>query len=251
MSSVQNVSVPHVIAEWWRDHRTHHTTFATARDFVRKLWDFARASTPEQRRRRFGDVDFDFDYRVNTTAGTLSWRDRLIGAFTSEYQATDPALFDEMLRALGIDFHSFTFIDLGSGKGRALLMAAEYPFQRIIGVELLPTLHRIAEENVRAYRSASQQCFDIETICADAADFVFPDQPLVVYLFNPFIESQLGKVVARLESSIVQHPRPVCFVYHNPRLHEVFTRSGTFKKLGGTHQYFVFGNEEFSQLVRR
>jgi SAM-dependent methyltransferase len=244
-------TLTHVFAAWWRDQRSRHSLPATFRALVQNLWEFARSSTPEQRRRRFGDVDFDFDHHVNTTSATVSWRDRLMGTFSSPYQPTDPGLFDEMLRALGIDFRSFTFIDLGSGKGRVLLMAAAYPFHRIIGVELLPTLHRIAEENVRAYRSASQQCFAIANVCADAADFVFPDQPLILYLFNPLIESQLKKVVAHLESSTVQHPRPVSFLYHNPLLPEVLTRSGTFNKVGGTQQYFVLANEEFSRLLRR
>ena len=106
--------------------------------FAAELWGFLRDSTPEQRRRRYGDVEYDWDHRVDTTSATVGWRDRLLGVFHSAYQPTEPALFHEMLAALNITFEDFTFIDLGSGKGRALLMASDYPFLRIVGVELLP-----------------------------------------------------------------------------------------------------------------
>src|SRR6202165_2780171 len=89
-----------------------------------------------------------------------------------------------MMARLPIEFDQFTFIDLGSGKGRTLLMASEYPFMRIVGVELIAELHQAAEENIRAYRSATQQCRQIEAVCADASEFVFPETPLVLYLFN-------------------------------------------------------------------
>ena len=244
-SEERNVSLTHAIAEWWRDHRRRNTPLSTTRDFFGKLWGVARDSMPEQRRRRFGDVDFDFDHRVNTTGGTVSWRDRLIGSFTSEYQATDPALFDEMLHALNVDFRRFTFIDLGSGKGRTLVMAAAYPFRKIVGVELLPALHRVAEENIRKYNSRSQLCFAIESICGDARDFKFPDEALVLYLFNPFLESVLAQVASEVEASLAATPRPVCILYHNPLLLELLTRSGVFTQVAGTSQYCVLANREF------
>jgi len=247
MSSGKDRAIPlgRVLAEWWRDHRTRHSLFATTRSFMRKLWEFARESTPEQRRRRFGDLDFDFDHRVNTTGGTVSWRDRLIGMLTSEYQATDPALLDEMLHAVNIDFRRFTFIDLGSGKGRALLIAANYPFCRIMGVELIPALHVAAEENIRKYKNASQQCFAIESICANARDFDFPAEALIIYLFNPFLESVLTQVWSRLESSLSANPRPVCILYHNPLLRDVLIRSGIFRQILATSQYSILANREF------
>ena len=106
---------------------------------------------PAQRRRRYGDVEYDWDHRVNTTSATVGWRERLLGQFHSGYQPTEPALFTEMMASLNINFQEFTFIDLGSGKGRVLLMAADYPFRRILGVELFPALHHVAQQNLDAY----------------------------------------------------------------------------------------------------
>ena len=106
------------------------------------------------------------------------------------------------MASLEIDFQPFTFIDIGSGKGRVLLMAADYPFRRVLGVELFPSLNRIAQKNLSSYKSESQCCFVLETICGDAREFVFPPEPIVLYLFNPLPESALIEVVANLEHSL-------------------------------------------------
>ncbi len=72
-------------------------TVVALRDLSREIWDFLRDSTPERRRQRYGDVEFDWDFRVNTTSGTVGWRDRLLGVFHSPYQPTEPAVFHEMM----------------------------------------------------------------------------------------------------------------------------------------------------------
>ena len=70
----------------------------------------------------------------------------------------EPELFREIINSLRIDFREFTFLDIGSGKGRALLLAAEYPFRRIVGVELMPELNSMAEENIRRFASQKRPC---------------------------------------------------------------------------------------------
>jgi len=207
---------------------------------VRNLWAFVRESTPERRRQRYGDMEYDWERRVNTTSGTVGWRARLLGMFHSPYQPTDPALFREMMASLPIAFDQFTFVDLGSGKGRTLLMASEYPFRRIVGVELIAELHRAAEENIRAYHSTTQRCKQIEAVCADACEFVLRETPLVLYLFNPLPETGLRRLIRNLEQSLERSPRPVWIVYHNPAMDSVLAASRTLERAGGTEQYAVF-----------
>ena len=189
---------------------------------------------------------------MDTTSATVGWRDRLLGMFHSPYQPTEPALFREMLASLmraaaklssaKFDLREFTFIDIGSGKGRALLMAADYPFRRILGIELLPELHGVAKENIANYKSDSQQCSAIDCLLGDACEFVFPAEPTVLYLFNPLPESGLTRMVRNLEHSLQEHPRPVFVLYHNPLLEHVLTRSAGFEKIGGTPQYLIFAS---------
>lgn len=207
---------------------------------ARQLWGFLRDSTPARRRQRYGDMEYDWEHRVNTTSGTVGWRERLVGVFHSPYQPTDPALFAEMIASLPIDLREFTFLDLGSGKGRTLLMASDYPFRRIVGVELLPELHQIALENLARYKSASQKCFALEAVCGDATDFSFSAEPLVLYLFNPLPESGLRRVIASLKRSLSASPRAVYVLYHNPLMECVLSENATFTKIGGTHQYSIY-----------
>ena len=230
--------------QWWKGIAEQEGRIAATRQLVSALWEFVCDSTPERRRLRYGDAEFDWDQRVNTTSAALSWRDRLLGAFHSPYQPTESSLFHEMLQALcqqnHFDFRDFTFIDLGSGKGRALLMASDYPFRRILGVELLPALHRIAQQNLINYKSESQRCFTLEAICADATEFVFPAEPTLLYLFNPFPEQRLRQVIQNLKRSLREHPRQVYVLYHHPLLEFVLRESGVFSKVGGTHQYAIY-----------
>ena len=229
---------------YWSDRVKRAGFLRGSREFLGACWEFARDSTPSRLRSRFGDADYDWDYRVNTTSGAVGWRDRLLGIFNSPYQPTEQALFHEIMDALGqhtnLDFADFTFVDLGSGKGRALLMASDYPFRRILGVELLPALHEIAQQNLAQYRSDSQKCFSLESVCADATTYQIPDGPVVLYLFNPFPESGLRRSVANLEQELRRAPRPVYMLYHNPQLENVLLESGRFHKIAGSHQYSIF-----------
>ena len=185
-------------------------------------------------------MEYDWEHRVNTTSGTVSWRARLLALFHSPYQATDPALFREMMASLPIEFDTFTFVDLGSGKGRTLLMASECPFRKIVGAESIAELHRAAQQNICDYRSPTQRCGLIESILADAREFELPEEPLVLYLFNPLPERALYEVLARLEKSLTRTPRPVWVVYHHPLLESALGASGFLEKAGGTQQYSVY-----------
>ena len=212
----------------------------TLRAFTTNILEFVRDSTPSRRRQRYGDMEYDWEFRVNTTSGTVGWRERLLGVFHSPYQPTEPALFHQMLQNLAIDYTAFTFIDLGSGKGRALLMAAEYRFRRILGVELLPGLHRVAVENLQKFRSPTQKCFAVESRCEDARRFQFPAEPTVLYLFNPLPERGLMEVMRNLQASLREHPRALRVLYHNPLLRHVVDASG-LQLLKATGQYLIYG----------
>jgi SAM-dependent methyltransferase len=231
---------------WWSEVAEREGRRAATRQLLAALWEFVRDSTPQRRRQRYGDADYDWDYRVNTTSAAVGWRDRLVAQFHSPYQPTEPALFREMLDAWHEqshgDFADFIFIDLGSGKGRTLLMASDYPFLRILGVELLPGLHRTAQENLGSYQSESQKCFALESICGDATEFLFPSAPTVLYLFNPFPESGLRRMIANLERSLDADPRAVYVLYHNPLLEHVLRSSTGLSRMGGTHQYSIYAS---------
>jgi hypothetical protein len=242
MPPAQHPGLLSTMSRFWKESRARHGFWTTLRSFAGNIWEFGRESTPAQRRQRYGDAEYDWDHRVNTTSATVGWRERLLGHFHSPYQPTDPALFAEIMASLKIDFREFTFIDMGSGKGRVLLMAADYPFRRILGVELFPALNNAAQENLNAYKSDSQRCFALEAVCGDARVFIFPEEPIVLYLFNPLPESGLIEMMANLDRSLRQQPRTVHLLYHNPLLEHVVAEHPAFSKIDGTHQYSIFRN---------
>jgi len=233
-------SLHHTVKAWLQEHSAKAGLLPALKSLIGVLWEFALDSLPARRRQRYGDVDYDFDYHVNTTSATVDWRNRLLGLFHSPYQPTEPALFHKMLGSVVIDFRRFTFVDIGSGKGRVLLMASDYPFRRILGIELLPGLHQIAQENISKYKSDWQKCFAIESVCADAREFVLPTEPLVLYLFSPLPESGLVRFLANLERSLRDHPRPLLLIYHNPLLEHLLLLKPILKKVSGTHQYSIY-----------
>jgi len=233
------------LRQFWRERAERAGKLAATREVMLALGEFLRDSTPSRLRLRFGDADYDWDHRVNTTSGAVGWRDRLIGQFHSAYQPTEPSSFGEMLQALQgiahIDLAQFSFLDLGSGKGRTLLMASDYPFRRIIGVELLPNLDAIAKRNLAAYKSDSQQCFSFESVCADATTYPLPGGPLLVYLFNPLPEWGLRKVLGNLSQSWQRDPRPLYVLYHNPVLEHVLGEATFLNKIALSDQYSIYG----------
>ncbi len=229
------------IREWWRTNLSRLGLLRTAQLFFREMWEFVRDATPARRKQRYGDIEFDCDYKVHTTAATVSLRTHLLGVLAGgPYQPCDPALFQETLSKLHIEYQQFDFIDLGSGKGRALLMASEYPFRRVLGVELIPEFHRLAEDNIRRFNSPSQRCFRVESQCGDARQFHFPPTPTVLFLFNPLPEPGLEAVISNLEHSLREHPRQFCVLYHNPVLEHVLARSPLLEQVESTLQFAVY-----------
>jgi SAM-dependent methyltransferase len=228
-----------ILARRWQDTRSRKNWFASIKEVVADVWEFALEATPERKRALFGDVEYDWENQVNTTSGAVSQRTRLLAALSgAPYQPTEPGLFSEMLDSLHIRFEDFTFIDIGSGKGRTLLMAAEWPFRKIIGVELLPELHQVAEANIA--KSAHRE--RMQSICADGREYQFPPDPLVIYLFNPLPAAALQVCVNNLRQSLSALPRSLKVIYHNPTAGDVLKSSGFLMMVSATHQYSIYSN---------
>jgi hypothetical protein len=125
----------------------------------------------------------------------------------NECVCTSPKSFDFIMGSLPADLSEHTFIDIGSGKSRTLLLASHYPFSEIVGVEFAGELVRIAERNIGVYSHPRQQCTALSVIEADAAAYAFPDTPLVVYFYNPFSKDVFDMVMGNLATSLGANPR--------------------------------------------
>lgn len=225
-------SLSNVLRLRWRETRARKDVFASMREISSDIWQVVLEAMPERRRSLFGDADYDWDHNSNTSSGGVSQHTRLLAAISgAPYQPTEAGLFADMMNALQVPFDEFTFADLGSGKGRTLLMAAEIGFRRVIGVELLPELHEVAARNV-------VHLTNVETVCIDARDYEFPDEPLVLYLFNPLPAVALGSVIKKLSG----FRKPLRIIYHNPVSGDVLARASFLHQQSGTEQYVIYSN---------
>lgn len=118
-----------------------------------------------------------------------------------DYQGVHPVRFDRLIRALRLHVPStwaYTFCDVGAGKGRAMMLAAQWPWQRVFGVELSPSLVEAAQENLANYVAKRQPAMPVEVVCADALVAELPAGPVVHFLYNPFGAEVLESFVRRL-----------------------------------------------------
>jgi len=136
-------------------------------------------------------------------------------AFANRYATIPPGLLRMALEDLEINPAEFAFIDLGSGKGRILLLAAAAPFKRIVGVEFSPELHRVAQQNLKRYRGP-RECRDISAVNADAACYEFPPEPCVIFMFDPFKGPVMHRVLTNLRQSVERLDRRVLIIFVNP-----------------------------------
>jgi SAM-dependent methyltransferase len=177
---------------------------------------------------------FDLEFGVDTS-GLIFPEDLASGKskdlYNAGYFGVAPSAFRQILHRLQLQFENFTFVDLGSGKGRALLLASEYPFRAIVGLELSPRLHAIAEANIAKYRRGVQRCHAVRAVEGDATEFTFPDGPLVVYLWNPFESLVFKRVLDNLEASLRQEHREIFVVYIQPDLEYLFETRPAWGKL--------------------
>jgi hypothetical protein len=190
--------------------------------------------------------EFDLKYGVET--GTrVHLTDLKIESpnwiYAGGYWPTPPGVIRDALSNLGMNYEDFTFIDLGSGKGRVLLLASDYPFREIIGVEFSSELHAIAQDNIRRYQSSTQKCRRIVCQCMDFTQFQFPRVPLFVFLYNPSSEEITKALADNLARSLKENPRPLWVLYVTPT-YDVFESGKPFslQKIKSAEQYALYSN---------
>jgi len=137
---------------------------------------------------------FDAQFGVKTS-GLIAGRHLLSGhphdRHSTAYYGVAPSVFHTLVKrwqktAPAAPLPQTTFVDLGAGMGRALLLASTLNFKSVIGVELHPLLTSIARNNARLWRAAGHQRSILRIVESDAVDFALPTGPVVVFLFNPF-----------------------------------------------------------------
>lgn len=202
------------------------------------LWALAPLTRSRLRRRKLAQLSedgFDAAHGTDTAAVVLSGEQGPSvsdgGHVVSRYETGSEQAIRLALDSLTLERSRFTFIDLGCGKGKPLMIAASCGFRQLVGVDISPGCIETARRNVERYGPEPIDGTRVELFVQDAESFTFPDEPLVLYLFNPFPAPVLERVVANLEESLRRMPREAVIVYLNPTAVAVIARSPLFHRI--------------------
>jgi len=181
---------------------------------------------------------FDLEFGVRTS-GLVAGRHLTCGhrhdRHITAYYAVAPSVFRAMIErwrrcrpAAPID--EYTFIDAGAGMGRAVLLATEYPFRTVVGVELHAALARIGRRNMSLWRAAGLACAPMRMFCRDAAEFPLPAGPCVAFLFNPFGAPVLRRMLRNWAAALRTGAGPLDILYVNNEQESVLWREPGFER---------------------
>ncbi|MBX3240171.1 MAG: class I SAM-dependent methyltransferase [Chitinophagaceae bacterium] len=139
---------------------------------------------------------------------------------SSRYEAVNYYILENLLQKLTTLVSPGTFVDLGCGKGRAMVVAAHYGFKTIKGIDFAEEMCREAEQNLDNLRSELDVDFTI--VPANVPDYTIQPDDSVFFMFNPFAKETIIQFLDNLEESLLHHPRDIYFLYVSPSFVEIF-----------------------------
>ena len=170
---------------------------------------------------------FDLEHGVDTS-GLLFAEDLASGHAHDDhinaYWGTAPSGFhgvlerwQQALAGTPYRIEDYTFLDIGCGKGRVLMLASDAPFQRIVGVELSPALTAVAQSNLAKWSTSPHLCSDIEVLNVDALQAPIPNSPVVLYIYNSFNLYVMLPLLERLQALALARSTPIDLIYAKPQ----------------------------------
>ena len=198
-------------------------------------------------------ADYAFDIKYKTD--TCSWKkldDLTIESnyrgISFGYQPTRVVPLRKLFKKIESLIPSYDgFVDFGCGKGRPLLIAAEFGFRKAIGVDFAHELCEIAKNNCAVYKRKTGTKTEFRILISDAADYSINNDENVFYMYNPCKEIVLKKIIDNIQSSIHKQPRRILIIYHNPQPNNVIEQQDNFVKSGEFffwgHNFAIYTNE--------
>ncbi len=156
------------------------------------------------------------------------------------YEGTNAYVFGRVFSHVKIDPSSSCFVDFGSGKGKAMLLAAEKGFRKVIGVEFSGQLVEVCRQNLETFerKSKSKTVFDV--VQMDAAEYEIPAEANLLYFANPFDETLCGKVIENILESLRKCPREIVIIHLYPQGNMAFANCLEFRLENESQYGFVF-----------
>jgi SAM-dependent methyltransferase len=176
------------------------------------------------------DYWFDLRYRIRTAdLNPLGLNDLTVVGSNKErgtaYQATRILPLKNVLQQIQpLLPPGRVLVDLGCGKGRVLIVASMLGFREVRGIEFAPELCGFARSNCAAYKRATGIDTEFRIIESDVVDYAIKPDENVFFMFNPFDDVVLDRVLGNLMTSLHHAPRKVLVIYHHPQVSHVFQR---------------------------
>ena len=164
----------------------------------------------------------------------------------SKYVGESTPTWNKYLVRLLKDLHinnQDTILDIGCGKGSAMLGMLKLPFARVDGIEISKEISEIAIRNFTKLKKQRWQVFN-----GDAITYKDYNAYSMLYLYNPFPKEIMRQVVANIQSSISGREQEMLIIYNNPVCHELIVKDGVFCKQreypnGYGNRIFVYSNK--------
>ena len=156
------------------------------------------------------------------------------------YGATRARPFRQLLNKLNLS-RAGGFVDLGCGKGRVLLIAAQYGFRKVVGVDFSESLCRIARNNVAVFSRRRRLESAISIVHSDVIHYAINSDETTFFLYDPFSAKVLTQVLNNIRQSLISNPREIWVIYNSPAYHELMEGCGLFTEI----RHFEFGGSEF------
>ena len=219
---------------------------------LRALHDKVRGTEHERFMKRVANDNAKFDAKFGTdTAGTIAVSDHEApddaarGAFP--YQPVHETVLITIINAIAPNPGEYEFLDVGSGKGKALLVASTFPFRRVRGIEFFPALHEVANNNIQLFAASAQtRSNELLSCCIDAREVDGFEGKTLVYLFNPFDEELMTQFVRHLENEAKAPGKSFVVAYLGPMHNGPFEDSKVFRRLFKSPRLCVYGTEDTS-----
>ena len=174
---------------------------------------------------------YDVEHGVDTS-GSVSPADcapAAVASLISPYGGSQPSIVRAAIAALP-DHAAYAFVDVGCGKGRALMVASEFPFARLIGVEISDALADIARRNAAVVAQRDPRRTAIEIQVGDATAVHLAAERIVYFMYHPFGRVLTERLVDNLERQLGSGLRHAFVVYYNPVFGDVLDRSPRFAR---------------------
>jgi SAM-dependent methyltransferase len=126
---------------------------------------------------------------------------------------------------------AYSFVDIGSGKGRAMMMASELPFREVVGVELNAELCRVAETNLKRWRESGRSASPMRLVQGDALSLELPPGRLLIFLYNPFLAPLMRRLLEHVDAVAGSRRGEIYLLYVVPQQEAVFLEFPQFKLL--------------------